>query len=132
MPDDWRIGLDKLLHPVALIDELVQEHACDHVESFEHAVALVRGGPERRRLNFAVVEKEFHVLNWRGVGQVTLVVLEDIGNFIEIQVEGIEGKWKLGQNKTVVAQEGVLRGLRESEAPSDHALAGFMEKSRSK
>ncbi len=49
---------------------------------------------------------------------------------IEIQIERIEGKWKLGQNKTEEDQAGVIAGLRAGETAGEDALAAFMEKSR--
>src|SRR5215472_11321585 len=64
----------------ALADELVQQHAGDHVEGLEDALALVSDGREGRYLHLTVVEQEFHVLNRGHVGEVPLVVLQDIGD----------------------------------------------------
>ena len=73
----------------ALVDELVQQQARDHVQRLEHAFALLRGRGERRHLHFAVVEKKFHVLGRRDVGQVALVVLQHVRDVIQVELERI-------------------------------------------
>src|SRR5512145_851314 len=63
----------------SLADELVEQHAGDHVEGFKDAFALVGGGGEGRDLDFAVVEQKLHVFDGSDVGEVAFVVLEDVG-----------------------------------------------------
>src|SRR5664279_4637247 len=45
----------------SLADELVQQHAGDHVERLKHPFALVRGPGEGGDLDVAVVQEELHV-----------------------------------------------------------------------
>src|SRR5260370_36331220 len=47
----------------ALRDELVQQHAGDHVERFKNPVALVGDRVEGGHLEVAVVQQEFHVFH---------------------------------------------------------------------
>src|SRR5438093_4189788 len=56
-------------------DELVEQHARNHVEGFEHPFTPVRGGGERGHLHVAVVEQKLHVIHRRSVWQIALVVL---------------------------------------------------------
>src|SRR5581483_2048080 len=73
-----------------LADELVEQHAGDHVERFEYSFALVSDRSERRDLNFAIVQKKLHVVGRSDIGQILFVVLENIGNVREVQLEGLE------------------------------------------
>src|SRR2546428_1726848 len=73
----------------ALADEFVQQQAGDHVERFEDALASVRGRSEGRDLHVAIVEQELHVFHRRGVGQITFVELQDIGNVVHVQFQGL-------------------------------------------
>src|ERR1019366_8242695 len=59
----------------ALIDVFLQQHTADHVQRFEHTLAFVGTGGQRRHLYIAVVHKEIHVFERRGVRQVALVIL---------------------------------------------------------
>ena len=45
----------------------------------------------------------------------------------EIDIERLEGKWKLSQNQPVERQEKVVRALRQSENPDDLAVADLMQ-----
>src|SRR5829696_1291389 len=85
-----KVLLSELLHTVAFIDELVQQHACDHVQRFEYALALMRRGAESRHLQLAVIEQELHVFNRSGIGQIALVILDDIRDLIEVKVERLQ------------------------------------------
>src|ERR1039457_3678521 len=71
-----RVALSRVLGG-ALVDEFLEQQTRDHIERFEHALALVRGGIERRHLHLAVVQQIFHVFDRRGVRQVALIVLQD-------------------------------------------------------
>ncbi len=44
----------------------------------------------------------------------------------EIPIGRIEGKWKLGQNRTPADQSGAIKGLRVTGTPDDAALADWM------
>src|ERR1017187_4233670 len=46
-----------------LADELVQQHARDHVERLKHALALVRRRGEGGDLEVAVVQQKLHVFD---------------------------------------------------------------------
>jgi transcriptional regulator len=45
----------------------------------------------------------------------------------EIDIERLEGKWKLSQNQPAERQEKVVRALRQSESPDDLAVADLMQ-----
>src|ERR1017187_6585029 len=89
----------------SLRDELVQQHARDHVQRLKNALAFVRGRRERGNLNFAVVQQKLHVFHGRDVRQIALVVLQDIGNFVEVQLQRAEVFFE------VLETLGVLRHL---------------------
>lgn len=46
---------------------------------------------------------------------------------LQIPIARIEGKWKVSQNRNEADREGVVRGLRESGAPSSRAMAELVE-----
>lgn len=46
---------------------------------------------------------------------------------IEIDIESIEGKFKLSQNHPLANRAGVIEGLRQRNAPGDTALADLMQ-----
>src|SRR5882724_10126685 len=71
----------------SLADILIEQHARNHVERFKHPFTEMRGGTERRNLHLAVIEKEFHVVDGGDIGQVTLVVLQNVRNFVHIQLK---------------------------------------------
>ena len=50
---------------------------------------------------------------------------------IEIQLTRLIGKWKTSQNRPAADQEGVVAGLRESDAAVAQAMAAAIEKNRS-
>src|SRR2546423_3199773 len=63
-----------------LANVFIEQHAGDHVEGLKNAFTPVRGRAERGHLHFPIVEQKFHVFGRGNIGQVTLVVLQDIGN----------------------------------------------------
>jgi len=44
-----------------------------------------------------------------------------------IQIDTIEGKWKLNQNRSVEQQEKVVKALQQSANPNDLAVAEMMK-----
>lgn len=44
-----------------------------------------------------------------------------------IDIDHLEGKWKLNQNQSAERQQGVVEGLRERGRGHDHAIADLME-----
>ncbi|NKC13735.1 MAG: FMN-binding negative transcriptional regulator [Gammaproteobacteria bacterium] len=46
---------------------------------------------------------------------------------IAIEIERLEGKWKVSQNRAAADRAGVSRGLRESGTPADLALAELVD-----
>lgn len=42
---------------------------------------------------------------------------------VELEIERIEGKWKMSQNRSAVDVDGVIDGLRQSTADNDRAVA---------
>lgn len=53
-------------------------------------------------------------------------LLDDIVGFT-LQIERIEGKWKLSQNHDAARREKVIRELRSAGGDDRHAIAGLME-----
>src|ERR1035437_234127 len=53
-----------------LANELVQQHARDHVERFKHAFALVRRRAEGGDLEVAVIQQELHVFHRGDIRQI--------------------------------------------------------------
>src|ERR1019366_178901 len=74
----------------ALADIFVQQHAGDHVERLKDAFALVRRRAEGRDLDVAVVQEEFQVFYRGDVRQITLVVLQHVGNVGEVEPQGLQ------------------------------------------
>ena len=48
----------------------------------------------------------------------------------ELRIDRLEGKWKMSQNRSAADIDGVIRGLEESEAPQDHAVAEIVQQRR--
>ena len=51
---------------------------------------------------------------------------------IEMQIDRLEGKWKMSQNRADADIDGVIRGLEGSAAPEDHAVAAVVRERRPK
>jgi transcriptional regulator len=49
---------------------------------------------------------------------------------VEIQIERIEGKWKMSQNRSVADIDGVVAGLSASARCEDHAVAAIVAERR--
>lgn len=49
---------------------------------------------------------------------------------VELQIGRIEGKWKMSQNRVAADIDGVIRGLSESSAPQDQAVAAIVRERR--
>lgn len=45
---------------------------------------------------------------------------------VELQIDRLEGKWKLSQNRDAADRAGVVAGLRRSEREDDRAMAALM------
>src|SRR6185436_12651447 len=71
----------------ALVDELVQQQAGNHVERFKHAFAFGSDGGKGRHLHVAIVQSKLQVIDRRDIGQITLVVLQDIRNIREVHIQ---------------------------------------------
>lgn len=46
---------------------------------------------------------------------------------LEFEITSIAGKWKLGQNRSIDDQKGVITGLQAEASPSAHAVAASMQ-----
>src|SRR6185503_2127116 len=110
----------------AFVDELVQQHAGDHVQGFEDTLALVGARGEGRHHHFAVVEEKLEVFERRGVGDVALVILDDEGDVGEVLFEGADVLLKVGEAFHVFLHFVVLRISDEHNAvhAAEHQLAG--------
>jgi hypothetical protein len=82
-----RPGINQRPFARPFVDEFVEQQARNHVERLEDALALEGHGREGRHLHLAVVEQEIQILDRRGIGQVALVVLQDVRDFGEIEFE---------------------------------------------
>src|ERR1017187_6643841 len=91
-----------------LADEFVQQHASDHVEGLKDAFALVRGGAEGGNLEVAVIQEELHVFHWGSIGQVALVILQNVGDVGEIEFQGLEVVFEVGEALDVLGHLFVL------------------------
>ena len=49
---------------------------------------------------------------------------------IEFTIEGLEGKWKMSQNRSAADIDGVIHGLRSSKAVLDNAVANIVAERR--
>src|SRR6266496_3479640 len=109
-----------------LVDEFVEQHAGNHVEGLEYAFALVANRGEGRRLHLAVVEKKFHVFHGRGVGQVALVVLQNVRDFVQVELEALEIVREVLKTLNVLGHFLVLRIGDEHNAvhAAQHELSG--------
>src|SRR5215213_6060492 len=94
---------------LALIDELVEQHAGDHVQSLEHAFALVGAAGKGRHLNLTIVQQEIHVFHWRDIRQIALVVLEHIRNVINVELQALQVILKILEALDVLGHLVVLR-----------------------
>ena len=45
---------------------------------------------------------------------------------VDLQIERLEGKWKMSQNRSEADITGVIRGLKESNQPEQHAVAAII------
>lgn len=50
----------------------------------------------------------------------------------ELTIEGLEGKWKMSQNRSAADIDGVIHGLGSSNAVPDHAVAAIVAERRPK
>src|ERR1039458_1935547 len=73
-----------------LANELVQQHARDHVERLKHAFAPVRRGAEGGNLEVAVVQQKLHVFHRGDIRQITLVILQHVRNVGEIEPQSLQ------------------------------------------
>src|SRR6266568_8416687 len=103
-----RVGISGVLRR-AEIDELVQQQPRNHVQRFKDAFAFVRGGGEGRHLDVAIVQQELHVFDRRGVGQVALVELQDVGDVFDVELEAPEIVREVLKGFDVLAHLFVLR-----------------------
>src|ERR1051326_7459360 len=90
-------------------DELVQQQPGDHVQRLEDSFALVGAGGKGWNLNFPIVEQKFHIFYGSDVGEVALVVLEDVRDLGEIQFESFEVLFEIGEAFDIFAHLVVLR-----------------------
>ena len=51
---------------------------------------------------------------------------------VELQIDRLEGKWKMSQNRVDADIAGVIRGLGASSAPGDQAVAAIVSERRPK
>lgn len=49
---------------------------------------------------------------------------------VDLQIDRLEGKWKMSQNRSEADVAGVIRGLNTSHEPEDHAVAAIVSDRR--
>jgi transcriptional regulator len=49
---------------------------------------------------------------------------------VDLQIDRLEGRWKMSQNRADVDVAGVIRGLGASNAPGDQAVAAIVSERR--
>src|SRR5579872_2995682 len=69
------------------VDELVQQHSRNHVQRLKYSRAFGGHCGKGWHLYLAVVQQKLHILDGRDVGQIALVVLNDIWNIGNIEFE---------------------------------------------
>ena len=100
-----------------------------------HASGTFRAveGDETVRIVRAAVEKYEATMpaSWRfdAGSPFSRRLLEGVVAF-RIEITRLEGKWKLGQNRTDADHAGALAGLRATNEPANLDLAVYMERSR--
>src|SRR6267142_637275 len=112
----------------SLADKFVQQHASNHVERFENAFATVGAGREGRDLDIAIVQEELHIFNRGDIGQIALVVLKHIGNFLKVQLQGFEIFFQVGEAFNVLGHFIVLRigDVDDDIDAAEHELARWV------
>src|SRR5689334_2541228 len=93
----------------SLADELVQQHAGDHVERLENALAFVGCRREGWYLDISVIEQKLHILQRSNVRQIALVVLEHVRDFCEVQLQRFEVLLEIGKALDILRHLLVLR-----------------------
>lgn len=104
----------------------MEQHAGDHVERFKDTIAFGSGSLEGGDLNFAIIEDEIEIFHGRDFGQVAFVVLHDVGNIVEVEVEGLEVLFEVFEGLDVLLHFIVL-GVGDKDDTVDAAqndLAG--------
>jgi hypothetical protein len=104
----------------------MKEHAGDHIEGFEDALALAGDAAKGGDLDFAIVEQELHVVDWSDVWEIAFVVLEDVRDIREVEFEGTEILLEVGEAFDVIGHFIVL-GIGDEDDAVDAAedeLAG--------
>src|SRR5437867_3764616 len=111
--------------PLFLSEFADEYHARDGVEGVEDPVAVDGHGLEVRDLPGPSVEHELHVLDGRDVGEITLVVLNDVGQLIQIVVVLPHVLFQIAEALDVFLQPVPLRVGDEDETvhPAQHELA---------
>src|SRR5450755_1683306 len=74
----------------ALVDVFLEQHAGDHVQRLEHALAFMGTGGKRRHLHVAVVQQKIHVFRRRGVRQIAFVVLQHVRDLADVELERLQ------------------------------------------
>src|ERR1700730_17010774 len=113
------------VYPLFLPELADQDHAGHGVEGVEHAVTVDRHGREGRDPPGPPVEEKFHVLERRDVGEVALVVLDDVRDLVDVVVVLAEVLFHVAEALDVLAQPVPLRVGHEDEpvAPAQDELA---------
>jgi transcriptional regulator len=106
------------------------------VPTWNYVVVHAHGTP--RQMEEAALREHLHALvrkyeprdgGWDPAAALPGEVMEKLQQQIvgfDIEITAIEGKWKLGQNRTREDREGAIDGLRQTGETEAIALAGWM------
>lgn len=98
-------------------------HACGRVEIIEDVSALLEIVQETVRVYEQAMPQPW---SFAGAGTFVERLLGQIVGF-RIEVEKIEGKWKLNQNHPAERRKKVVRALRERDGDNAQAIAALMQ-----
>ena len=106
-----------------------------NVPTWNYAVVHARGTP--RMMKAAALREYLHALAARyepreggwNPSMLPPEVMDKLAGQIvgfDIEIQSMQGKWKLGQNRTREDREGAIAGLRQSGDAAAHVLADWM------
>ena len=111
---------------IGFVDELMEQEASNHIQSFEYSSAFTGAAGKSGNFNVAIVEQKIHVLDRSGIGQVALVELQHVRDVRQIEIEALEILFEIGEALDVLSHFFVLRiGHKDDPVhPAQDELAG--------
>ncbi len=107
------------------------------VPTWNYAVVHVYGEPQKISQDCLSEDLSKMVSHYEGTASENHLIPEPYKNNqldhivgFRMEISRIEGKYKLGQNRSSEDQEGMLQGLRKKNTPETLSLANFIQKMR--